>query len=81
MFYTYILFSPKIGCYYTGHTNNLDDRLRRHNSGYSKAIKKGIPWELVYSETFDSRSEATQRELQIKAMKSRKYIEELIKTS
>jgi len=80
MFYTYILFSAKIDRYYTGHTNNLDDRLRRHNSGYSKATKKGIPWKLVFTETFNFRSEAVQREFQIKAMKSRKYIEELIGT-
>jgi putative endonuclease len=37
-------------------------------------------WELKYFETFLTRSEACQRELEIKKMKSRKYIENLIET-
>ena len=79
MFYTYILYSPKIDQYYIGHTGDLKDRLRRHNSGYSKATKSGIPWEVVYSETYDSRSEAVRREVQLKAMKNREYLSELIR--
>jgi len=36
---------------------------------------------LKYSESFFSRSEAYQREMQIKKMKSRTYIEKLIENS
>ncbi|WP_415831470.1 GIY-YIG nuclease family protein, partial [Flavobacterium terrigena] len=32
------------GKYYIGQTNNMEDRLRRHNSGYSLSTKNGIPW-------------------------------------
>jgi putative endonuclease len=78
MFYTYILYNPVINQYYIGSTNNLDDRIYRHNSGQSKSTKKGAPhWILYYNENFETRSEAYQRELQIKKMKSRKYIENL----
>jgi len=35
-------------------------------------------WELKHSETFATRSAAMQREREIKARKSRRYIEELI---
>ncbi len=78
MFYTYILYNSMIDQYYIGSTNNLEDRLHRHNTGQSKSTKKGAPyWILYYHETFETRSEAYKRELQIKKMKSRKYVEGL----
>ena len=80
VFCLYILRSDKTGRYYVGSTGDLQDRLRRHNSGYSKATKAGVPWQLVYKEQFASKSEACIRELEIKAWKSRVIIEGLIKT-
>jgi putative endonuclease len=38
----------------------------------------GIPWQLKYKEEFETVQEAKRRELAIKKMKSRKYIENLI---
>ena len=78
MFIVYILFSSKVDQYYVGHTQNIDDRLSRHNSGRSLSTKKGKPWNLVYTETFETRSEAMLREKAIKKMKSRTYLEQLI---
>jgi putative endonuclease len=49
-----------------------------HNSAQSKSTKAGIPWKLVYSTPFNSRSEAAKEETRIKKMKSRKFIEQLI---
>ena len=78
-YYTYILQNSKSDKYYIGSTNNLEDRLKRHNLGQSKATKSGSPhWKIVYYETFESRSLAVQREYKIKKMKSRKYIAALI---
>ena len=79
MFYLYILRSEKTGRYYVGSTGDLEDRIRCHNSGYSKATKGGVPWLLVYSEEFASKSDAYRRELEIKSWKSRILIEDLIK--
>jgi putative endonuclease len=78
MFIVYILFSSKVDQYYVGHTQNIEDRLSRHNSGRSLSTKKGKPWNLVYTETFETRSEAMLREKAIKKMKSRTYLEQLI---
>jgi len=75
---TYILYSKLLDKYYVGSTNNLENRLFRHNSGYNKFTKTGIPWELVFVENFDTRSEAMNREKEIKSKKSRSYIEWLI---
>ena len=78
MFVVYILYSSNFDQYYVGHTQNMEDRLSRHNSGRSLSTKKGKPWILVYRETFETRSEAMLREKAIKKMKSRTYLEQLI---
>ncbi len=78
MFIVYILYSKSLDRYYTGHTANIQDRLLRHNNGRSKATKTGAPWVIVYTEMFNTKSIAYKRELDIKAKKSRSYIEMLI---
>jgi putative endonuclease len=73
-FSVYILESLKDGSYYVGSTNNLEDRLKRHNEGRVAYTKPKRPWELVYSS-------AAKREYEIKKHKSREFIEALIKNS
>ncbi|WP_243854731.1 GIY-YIG nuclease family protein [Flavobacterium sp. 270] len=58
----------------------MEQRLDDHLNSRSKFTKSAKDWEIKYFETFSSRSEACKRELQIKKMKSRKYIENLIET-
>jgi len=81
MFYTYILYSEKTNSYYIGSTSNIEDRVLRHNSGRSTYTKRGIPWKLVYSKTYNSKSEAYKAEMYIKSQKSRIFIEKLIGAS
>ena len=78
MYVTYILYSKTIDQYYIGQTQNIEERLLQHNSLRSKSTKKAQDWVLVYKEIFNSRSEAMNRETEIKSKKSRKYIEKLI---
>ena len=78
MYVVYILYSLLKDQYYIGHTSNLEDRLKRHNAGRSKATKAGVPWEIVYTQIFSTKSEAYRRELAIKAKKSKDYIKKLI---
>ena len=77
-FTVYIIYSESIDQYYIGHTENLTDRLFRHRNSGSLSTKKAKDWELKYTEQFETRSEAANREKAIKAKKSRKYIEHLI---
>ncbi|MCX6829610.1 MAG: GIY-YIG nuclease family protein [candidate division Zixibacteria bacterium] len=79
-FYAYILRSRKTDRFYIGSTSDLIDRLQRHNGGRSLYTRSGIPWELAYSEEFESRSEAVRREKQLKSWKNRERLEELIKS-
>jgi len=69
MFYIYILQSIKTGRYYIGHTNNIGERLKRHNSGRSRFTKKEMPWKLIYREVYDTKSGACKREVEIKKYK------------
>ena len=63
---------------YTGITNNLEERLKKHQSGNgAKYLRGRLPIKLVYKENFINRSEATKREISIKKM-SKKEKEILI---
>jgi putative endonuclease len=78
MYTLYIIYSKIIDQYYSGQTNDLNDRLRRHNEGRSLATKRGVPWELKKAVDFETRSEAMNAENWLKRMKSRKVIEKVI---
>jgi putative endonuclease len=74
----YILYSEKLNKYYVGACIDIKRRLYEHNIGHSKFTALGIPWLLKYIEEFEALQEAKKRELSIKRMKSKKYIEDLI---
>jgi putative endonuclease len=77
-YYVYILYSTKTDRFYVGSCQNINERLIRHNAGYSKSTKAGSPWVLRFKEVFETRSAAVKREIEIKRKKSRIYIEYLI---
>ena len=77
-YYVYILQSKTTGRYYIGQTQNLERRIKEHNSGQTKSTKYGIPWVHKYTKEFATRKEAMHYEKQLKSMKSKKYLEELI---
>ena len=76
--FTYILYSKKLDKYYVGSCINLERRLYEHNIGHSKFTSLGIPWIIVYTEEYETAGLAQKREMKIKRMKSKKYIEDLI---
>src|ERR1700744_3182127 len=80
MLYTYILQSVKSGRYYTGHAEDIHERLKRHNAGKVTATKNKGPWIIKYYEECETKALANSRELYIKSMKSRVFIENLIKS-
>jgi putative endonuclease len=79
-FFVYILQSRKDFSFYIGQCADLDARMSKHFDGMSKYTAQKRPWRLVYFEVFKTRSEALKREKQIKAQKSRKYINMLIES-
>lgn len=69
MFQVYILKSYKTGRYYIGHTQDINDRLSRHNSGQTKSTKSGTPWQIVYTEQHQTKQDAYKKEFEIKSYK------------
>ena len=78
MHYLYIIHSDSLDKYYIGHTSNLSGRLQRHNSNHNGFTGKSNDWKFVYTEFYNSKSDAYARERQIKKWKSRKKIIALI---
>jgi len=60
-FYIYILYSSALDQYYVGHTEDLQNRLFRHNNSGSKSTKKASDWVLKYQETYPTRTAAMGR--------------------
>jgi len=77
-YFFYILFSQKLNRYYIGHTSNLTERLKKHNTNHKGFTGKKDDWKIVYSEEYHSKSEAYARERQVKKWKSRNAMERLI---
>ena len=63
MFTVYIIKSIKTGKYYIGSTSNLDERLKRHNSSRNKSTRNGVPWKIVYNESFFGKNDAYRLKL------------------
>jgi putative endonuclease len=55
---------------YCGYSNNVEKRVDTHNngSGGAKYTRSRRPVKLVYTECFDTKSEAMKREYQIKQL-------------
>ena len=73
--FTYIVKCSD-GSLYTGWTNDLDKRLKAHNSGRgAKYTKTRRPVELVYYEKFLTKQEAMSREARIKQLSRSQKLE------
>ncbi|MFC1599112.1 GIY-YIG nuclease family protein [Patescibacteria group bacterium] len=77
-YYVYILECAD-GSFYTGITNNINNRIKRHNSGKgSKYTRARLPVKLLYKEKYNSYKLAFRREIEIKGWRREKK-EKLIK--
>jgi putative endonuclease len=74
-YWVYILFSESTDSYYKGQTQNIEERLFRHNNGYEKSTKRGIPWELIWKTEKSDRSLAVKLEMKLKNMSRDKLID------
>ncbi len=78
MFTVYAIKSLHNKFIYVGITENLDDRIRRHNKGYNKSTKKYAPFKLIYSEIVSNGTEARQREKFLKSSTGKRFLYSLI---
>jgi len=77
-FYVYIIRSKLDNTLYVGHTNNIQERLQRHNQGRSQYTKSKRPWALVYKEEFPNRAKAMRKEVTLKSLHRKDLLLEII---
>ena len=67
-YYTYMIKSitPGTKKTYVGYTNNIQNRLKKHNSNKGAKSTKGYKWLLIYNKKFKTKSEAMSYEYKLK---------------
>ena len=78
MFYTYILYSATLDCYYKGFSEDVLKRLENHLRGTHKYTSQTRDWKLVYVKDHETKTEALIEEKRLKKL-NRKSLEFLIK--
>jgi putative endonuclease len=74
MFYAYVIKSVDQDYYYKGHCQNLELRLKQHNSGMTQSLRPYLPVQLLYFEEFPTEKEAVDREKYFKTAAGRRYL-------
>lgn len=79
MFTVYVLKSSKNGKRYVGYTGkDPSRRLQEHNTGSNKFTSHNGPFTLVYTESFESKTDAISREHFLKSGQGRKQLDNLL---
>jgi putative endonuclease len=79
MFFVYILEATESKRYYIGQTENLEERLKRHNQGRNLSTKAYVPWRMKWQKEFETRSEAVKFERKLKGIKKRVWLEKFVR--
>ena len=74
MYYVYVIKSKNFDFYYKGFCQNLEKRLKEHNSGVTKSNKGYAPFDMVYYEECSSLNEAIKKEKYWKSAAGRRYL-------
>ena len=72
--YVYFLYSKKRQQFYVGVSNDVTDRLKRHNNGESLSTKSGMPWMLMHTIVYADKSAAMLLEVKIKKRGISRYL-------
>ena len=67
-FFVYVIITKKNKklISYVGYTNNIKNRLIKHNSSKGAKYTRGKIWKLAYSKVYYSKSEAMKEEYKLK---------------
>jgi len=79
-YYVYVLLSEKDGNFYTGYTDNLKNRIKKHNNGEVQSTKHRRPLKLIYYEACLNQQDALKREKYLKTTYGKRYLKNRLKT-
>ncbi len=73
-FFVYMLkaMSPGVKKTYVGYTNNIETRLKKHNSSKGAKSTKGYKWKLIYIKKFINKNDALSFEYYLKKNRSKR---------
>jgi putative endonuclease len=78
MHYAYIIKSDKSDKWYYGSTSDLKHRFFEHNNRKVVSTKSGVPWKLIYTEKFKTKTEAQLREKYFKNTRNKAYLTKVL---
>ncbi|MEA3369004.1 MAG: GIY-YIG nuclease family protein [Candidatus Ratteibacteria bacterium] len=78
MHYIYILLNEAKTRTYTGVTDDFEKRLKEHNAGRVKSSRAYRPYKIVHTESFETLSEARQKETFYKSTTGRRRLKEML---
>jgi putative endonuclease len=79
MQYVYVLRNLKDNDFYTGCTNDLNKRFKKHNNGEVESTKNRKPLKLIYYEVCINKKDAFSREKYLKSGMGKRYIKNRLK--
>jgi putative endonuclease len=79
MYYVYILLSENDKGFYSGFTENIEQRLDEHNAGKNIGTKLRRPFKLIYYEAHTSKFDALRRERYFKTTKGKATLKQILK--
>ncbi len=78
-YYVYILHNKHKDFIYIGYTENLRQRLKDHNSGFSSSTKAYVPLDLIHYEAYKNMKDAKRREKYLKLNKGKTTLMTMLK--
>ena len=78
MYKVYVIKSEIDSRLYVGFTENIERRLKEHNSGKTRSTKGYILWVLVYTEEIIERPAARMREKYLKSGSGKEYLKRIL---
>ena len=78
MYYVYALLSCQREYIYVGLSQNLKQRISRHNAGLERTTRPYAPFVLLYFEQCEDRQAARAREKYLKGRSGKRYLSQLV---
>jgi len=78
MYYVYILLNEAKTRTYTGVAEDVNERLAVHNAGRVKSSSPYRPYKVIHTESFETLSEARQKEKFYKTTIGRRRLKEML---
>ncbi|OGW82735.1 MAG: hypothetical protein A3C47_05055 [Omnitrophica bacterium RIFCSPHIGHO2_02_FULL_51_18] len=78
MYHVYILLNEAKTRTYTGVADDVEGRLKEHNAGRVKSSSPYRPYKVIHTESFETLSEARQKEKFYKSTTGRRRLKEML---